>query len=170
MVNAKTMSKADRPRARQRTSEVKKSLTARTNRRPVTRSKATGCSLIDGLGGGEASGRGSLSSGMVGFPPFRPGFHQQRDVHADPTRGHLGLRMRRASSHLVESQTILVQHSGEVAHACVPVVLVEVQSKTERHRVVVFRPLLAERVVTTVKKGAHVLVEGSLVSSTYGSW
>jgi len=78
--------------------------------------------------------------------------------------------MRRASSHLVESQTILVQHSGEVAHACVPVVLVEVQSKTEWHRVVVFRPLLAERVVTTVKKGAHVLVEGSLVSSTYGSW
>jgi len=31
----------------------------------------------------------------------------------------------------------------------------------------VFRPLLAERIVATVKKGAHVLVEGSLVSSTY---
>jgi single-stranded DNA-binding protein len=31
----------------------------------------------------------------------------------------------------------------------------------------VFRPLLAERVATTIKKGAHVLVEGSLVSSTY---
>ena len=30
-----------------------------------------------------------------------------------------------------------------------------------------FRPLLAERVATTIKKGAHVLVEGSLVSSTY---
>ena len=30
--------------------------------------------LIDGFGGGEASGRGSLSSGMVAFPPFRPGF------------------------------------------------------------------------------------------------
>src|ERR1700721_2231576 len=28
--------------------------------------------------------------------------------------------------------------------------------------VVVFRPLLAERVATTIKKGAHVLVEGSL--------
>ena len=40
-------------------------------------------------------------------------------------------------------------------------------SKTERHRIVVFRPLLAERVATTIKKGAHVLVEGSLVSSTY---
>jgi hypothetical protein len=31
----------------------------------------------------------------------------------------------------------------------------------------VFRALLAERVATTIKKGAHVLVEGSLVSSTY---
>jgi single-stranded DNA-binding protein len=36
-----------------------------------------------------------------------------------------------------------------------------------KHRVVVFRPLLAERAVATIKKGAHVLVEGSLVSSTY---
>ena len=43
----------------------------------------------------------------------------------------------------------------------------EWSSKTEWHRVVVFRPLLAERVVATIKKGAHVLVEGSLVSSTY---
>ena len=41
----------------------------------------------------------------------------------------------------------------------------EWSSKTEWHRVVVFRPLLAERVATTIKKGAHVLVEGSLVSS-----
>src|SRR6266581_4442404 len=40
-------------------------------------------------------------------------------------------------------------------------------SKTEWHRIVVFRPLLAERVATTIKKGAHILVEGSLVSSTY---
>jgi single-strand DNA-binding protein len=40
-------------------------------------------------------------------------------------------------------------------------------SKTEWHRVVVFRPLLAERVAATIKKGAHVLVEGSLVSSVY---
>ena len=43
----------------------------------------------------------------------------------------------------------------------------EWSSKTEWHRVVVFRPLLAERVVATIKTGAHVLVEGSLVSSTY---
>ena len=31
----------------------------------------------------------------------------------------------------------------------------------------VFRPRLAEAVLTNVKKGAHVLVEGSLISSTY---
>ena len=43
----------------------------------------------------------------------------------------------------------------------------EWSSKTEWHRVVVFRPLLAERVAATIKRGAHVLVEGSLVSSTY---
>lgn len=35
------------------------------------------------------------------------------------------------------------------------------------HVTYVFRPLLAERVAATVKKGAHVLVEGSLVSSVY---
>jgi single-strand DNA-binding protein len=40
-------------------------------------------------------------------------------------------------------------------------------SKVEWHRISVFRPRLAEYVLTTVKKGAHVLVEGSLVSSTY---
>ena len=40
-------------------------------------------------------------------------------------------------------------------------------SKTEWHRVCVFRPRLAEYVVTTIKKGSHVLVEGSLVSTTY---
>jgi len=39
-------------------------------------------------------------------------------------------------------------------------------SKPDWHRVVVFRPRLAEHVATTIKKGAHVLVEGSLVSST----
>ncbi len=32
----------------------------------------------------------------------------------------------------------------------------EWSSKTEWHRIVVFRPLLAERVATTIKKGAHV--------------
>jgi single-stranded DNA-binding protein len=40
-------------------------------------------------------------------------------------------------------------------------------SKTEWHRIAVFRPLLAERVATSIKKGAHVLIEGSLVSSVY---
>jgi single stranded DNA-binding protein len=46
-------------------------------------------------------------------------------------------------------------------------------SKTEWHRVCVFRPRLAEYVATTIKKGSHVLVEGSLVSTTYernGEW
>ena len=40
-------------------------------------------------------------------------------------------------------------------------------SKTEWHRVCVFRARLAEHVATSIKKGAHVLVEGELVSSTY---
>jgi len=40
-------------------------------------------------------------------------------------------------------------------------------SKVEWHRICVFRPRLAEYVLTSVKKGAHVLIEGSLVSSTY---
>jgi single-strand DNA-binding protein len=40
-------------------------------------------------------------------------------------------------------------------------------SKTEWHRICVFRPRLAEYVATSIKKGSHVLVEGELVSSTY---
>ena len=40
-------------------------------------------------------------------------------------------------------------------------------SKTEWHRVCVFRPRLAEYVATTIKKGSHVLVDGSLISTTY---
>jgi single-strand DNA-binding protein len=40
-------------------------------------------------------------------------------------------------------------------------------SKTEWHRICIFRPRLAERIAATVKKGSHVLVEGELVSSTY---
>jgi single-strand DNA-binding protein len=40
-------------------------------------------------------------------------------------------------------------------------------SKTEWHRVSIFRPRLAEHIAATIKKGAHVLVEGELVSSTY---
>ena len=40
-------------------------------------------------------------------------------------------------------------------------------SKTEWHRVCIFRPRLAEYVATAIKKGAHVLVEGSLISTAY---
>jgi len=40
-------------------------------------------------------------------------------------------------------------------------------SKTEWHRVCIFRPRLAESVLNGIRKGAHVLVEGSLFSSTY---
>jgi single-strand DNA-binding protein len=39
-------------------------------------------------------------------------------------------------------------------------------SKVEWHRIAIFRPRLAEYVLNGIKKGAHVLVEGSLVSST----
>lgn len=40
-------------------------------------------------------------------------------------------------------------------------------SKTEWHRVSIFRPRLAEYVLESVKKGSHVLVEGCLISSIY---
>jgi single-strand DNA-binding protein len=40
-------------------------------------------------------------------------------------------------------------------------------SKVEWHRISIFRPRLAEFVLTSIKKGAHILVEGSLVSSNY---
>src|SRR5437867_1843563 len=40
-------------------------------------------------------------------------------------------------------------------------------SKVEWHRIAIFRPRLADSVLNTIKKGAHVLVEGSLVSTTY---
>jgi single stranded DNA-binding protein len=43
----------------------------------------------------------------------------------------------------------------------------EWSSKTAWHRICVFRPRLAEYVLTAIKKGVHVLIEGSLVSSTY---
>jgi single stranded DNA-binding protein len=43
----------------------------------------------------------------------------------------------------------------------------EWSSKTEWHRIAIFRPRLAESVLNNIKKGAHVLVEGTLVSSTY---
>ena len=40
-------------------------------------------------------------------------------------------------------------------------------SKTEWHHVSLFRPRLAEYVLENVRKGAHILVEGSLVGSSY---
>ena len=40
-------------------------------------------------------------------------------------------------------------------------------SKTEWHRVCIFRPRLAEHAAAAIKKGAHILVEGTLVSSSY---
>jgi single-strand DNA-binding protein len=40
-------------------------------------------------------------------------------------------------------------------------------TKTEWHRISIFRPRLGEYVSENIKKGAHVLVEGTLVSSTY---
>ena len=40
-------------------------------------------------------------------------------------------------------------------------------SKTEWHRVAIFRTRLAQYVLDNLKKGSHVLVEGSLISSTY---
>ena len=40
-------------------------------------------------------------------------------------------------------------------------------SKVEWHRISIFRPRLAEFVLTSIKKGTHILVEGNLVSSTY---
>ncbi len=43
----------------------------------------------------------------------------------------------------------------------------EWSSKTEWHRICIFRPRLAEYVAQVIKKGSHVLVEGSLISSTY---
>jgi single stranded DNA-binding protein len=43
----------------------------------------------------------------------------------------------------------------------------EWNSKVEWHRVCVFRPRLAEYVRSAIKKGSHVLIEGTLVSSTY---
>ena len=40
-------------------------------------------------------------------------------------------------------------------------------SKTEWHRIAIFRPQLAAQVAESVKKGSHIAVTGELVSSTY---
>jgi single-strand DNA-binding protein len=37
-------------------------------------------------------------------------------------------------------------------------------SKTKWHRVAIFRPRLSEYVLESIRKGAHVLIEGSLIS------
>ena len=43
----------------------------------------------------------------------------------------------------------------------------EWSSKTDWHRIVLFRPRLADHVARTINQGVHVPVEGSLVSSSY---
>jgi single-strand DNA-binding protein len=40
-------------------------------------------------------------------------------------------------------------------------------SKTEWHRVCIFRPQLSEYALQNIEKGSHVLVTGSLISSIY---
>ena len=40
-------------------------------------------------------------------------------------------------------------------------------SRTKWHRIAIFRTRLAQYVLDNIRKGSHVLVEGSLVSSTY---
>ena len=40
-------------------------------------------------------------------------------------------------------------------------------SKTEWHRVAIFRTRLAQYVLDNIRKGSHVLIEGSLISSIY---
>jgi single-stranded DNA-binding protein len=58
-------------------------------------------------------------------------------------------------------------HRPTSTHSC-PSIDSERRSKANRfHVTYVFRPRLAESVLNSIKKGAHVLVEGSLVSSTY---
>src|SRR5262245_49183557 len=78
MASAKANNRANRPRACQRTSDVRKALTTRTNRRPVPRSKATGCSLIHGLAGRTESRRRSQP------PAGEPGPPQPRDDVGGP--------------------------------------------------------------------------------------
>jgi hypothetical protein len=43
----------------------------------------------------------------------------------------------------------------------------EWSSKTEWHRISIFLPRLAEYVLQPVQKGSHILIEGSLTSSTF---
>jgi len=76
-------------------------------------------------------------------------------VGADPEQ-----RQARSNGSKFTVLSVATQRSWKNAHD-------EWSSKTEWHRVCVFRPRLAEHVATAIKKGSHVLVEGTLVSSTY---
>src|SRR6516162_3689104 len=93
MVSAKPNRRANRPRACQRTSEVRKSLTTRTNRRPVARSKATGCSLIPGLNNGGSQPRDDVGAAAHDAPDQAGAvvLHGQHDgalVDAELVRRH----------------------------------------------------------------------------------
>lgn len=76
-------------------------------------------------------------------------------VGADPEQ-----RQARASGSKFTVLSVATQRSWKNAED-------EWVSRTEWHRVAIFRPRLAEHVLDSVKKGSHVLVEGSLISSTY---
>jgi single stranded DNA-binding protein len=76
-------------------------------------------------------------------------------VGADPEQ-----RQAKSNGSKFTVLSVATQHSWKNADD-------EWSSKTEWHRVAIFRPRLAEHVLESVKKGAHVLIEGSLVSSTY---
>ena len=76
-------------------------------------------------------------------------------VGADPEQ-----RQTRSNGAKFTIVSVATQGSWKNAHD-------EWSSKTEWHRVCIFRPRLAEYVATAIKKGAHVLVEGSLISTTY---
>jgi single-strand DNA-binding protein len=76
-------------------------------------------------------------------------------VGADPEQ-----RQSRASGAKFTVLSVATQRSWKNAQD-------EWSSKTEWHRICIFRPRLAEYVSQTIKKGAHVLIEGSLISSIY---
>jgi single-strand DNA-binding protein len=78
-----------------------------------------------------------------------------RFVGADPEQ-----RQARSSGTKFTVLSVATQRSWKNAQD-------EWSSKVEWHRVCVFRPRLAEYVLSAIKNGAHGLVEGTLVSSTY---
>jgi single-strand DNA-binding protein len=76
-------------------------------------------------------------------------------VGADPEQ-----RQAKASSAKFTVFSVATQRSWKNARD-------EWTSKTEWHRVAIFRPRLSEFALASIRKGAHVLIEGSLISSTY---